>query len=109
MKVSELKGQQLAYWVARAQGWEVQRYSDRGGVIVINDSGTANNHYSPDLDWEQCGELIEEFNVELLRLSTGEWVGRRRCFNGVLSTYPKTAICRAVVDSVFGEEVDDER
>ena len=114
--VSELTGPELAYWAARAQGFELLpvqhnhdqqawRMPDDGNVILVSD-------YQPQDNWAQCGALIEEVSVSVTR----QWRERKeRAWLAVCGEFaseygenPKEAICRCVVASVYGEFVPSE-
>ena len=132
MKTADLTGAVLDYWVARARKLEGARivgaYCEYD-VPQNTDSPTATNTgyrvlgtiYAPHEDWDDCGPLIEELGVSLMtrtdsfsndsgaitqvdsdiRFFVSCYGGR--CGHGPT---PQIAICRAVVASVFGEEVE---
>ncbi len=114
MKVSELEGAELDYWAAKAQGWI--NYPDdsreQGTVWHLNPKEApfgkimAVKEYTPSTNWEQCGELIEQFNMDLGG-GPEYWVASvgEDFFGDKTSLTPRIAICRAVVASVFGEKV----
>ena len=129
MKTADIPpGPLLAYWVARARKLEGARIVGEHceyDVPQNTDSPTATNTgyrvlgtvYAPHEDWNDCGPLIEEFGVELDRMPTDQdemlWQASPAHVPDVKSLFwldadVKVAICRAVVASVFGEEVDDE-
>jgi hypothetical protein len=56
MKVSELSGDDLDYWVAKAEGLEAWRHEYRG-TLVTSRSGTEFN-YAPSCRWEHGGEIL---------------------------------------------------
>lgn len=129
MKTSELTGTQLDYWVAMAEGLDVAevggklvlwRNSTCGkpGCAVLHKQGVAIPAYSAD--WAQCGPLVEKYSVELRVSLYGEsekaieWLAKTQILEPDgdywQSIYgeagsPLVAICRAVVRSVFGDEV----
>lgn len=120
MKVSELSGAELDYWVARAQGWTKEKYPslDGGeddcwcwdGAPRITVFG-----YCPHDNWMQCGPLIEKYKISLGYSSSFGWIAEiwqkqkiMRGFDHIeqCGESPAIAICRAVVASAYGEEVE---
>lgn len=117
MKTSELTGADLALWVAKAKGWRIEH--EDGGPVCYGPSGYVGSFteygYRPDLKWEQGGPLIAQFNIELDRdkrkvwsAHIREWVGSWRYIAGAEGDTPLEAVCRAVVEMAFGEDVPDE-
>jgi hypothetical protein len=107
IKVSELEGAALAYWTAKAQCWE-ERMSVNGVCYWYPESEWVVS-YRPDVNWRQAGELLEKFDVDCIRSHVDPlgWygcVGENSMEEG---DTPQKAICRAVVASVYGEEVED--
>lgn len=114
MKVSELTGDKLDYWVAKAQGWD-KSFNKLGlyAVWVTEYGDEPIHHYKPTTNWQQCGELIEKFNLNLLRLDDGWKSGYVYSYADkdvmfAKGSTPQEAICRAVVASIYGEEVSDD-
>lgn len=106
-KVSELFEEELSAWTARAQGWEIKSdpvtgwyvYYDADGFYICQD-----NSYRPDINAGQAMGLAKKFGL-IMNFEIGEvWKCGR--------TYPisedYSAICRAVVDFVFGEYVEED-
>ena len=56
MKVSELQGAELDYWVAKAEGW-----SWINEIDVKTNSG---------LTWSDCGPIIEREKIDLIWIDT---------------------------------------
>ncbi len=105
MKISELKGTELDYWVAKAQGWKL----DCCGRWMHGDQYRIEKaYYTPTTNDAQAFKLIDLYEVELYLRADGReayitgpnkiWFGRDA----------RTAVCRAVVASEFGEEVSDD-
>jgi hypothetical protein len=130
MKVSELTGEQLDYWVAKAIGCSVERANMGPGWIVATAGMGArvtglplNNpmHWSPSQDWVQGGPLIESMRISIWHrspndyASTSYWAAsagfERPEANAVrfllVGTTPLEAAMRAVVALVYGEQVPD--
>lgn len=129
VKTADLEGVALDLAVAIATGWTLTRPQDAqifkdGGYVLC---GAENRKYSryvftPSTDWSQCGPLLEEFQLTLMLHQTYEISGKR--FQDVwevgaasdwfvdpdayepVSTDPKIAICRAIVASKLGDEVE---
>ncbi len=115
MKVSELEGAELDYWVAKAQEWDLVDNQTVGYFIwnTPDNDWIDQEIYTPTTNWAQCGALLEEFSVDVyIHEDEGdmEWWGAQA--QSKLAVYscpdPRIAICRAVVASVFGEEVSDD-
>lgn len=128
IRVSELSGAWLDYWVARADGIPAEDLQVRqiqrsegfhcvhgmplpipGGVFrkvrVLN--------YSTS--WELCGPLVDLHRIELERFPSGKVAAHIRKWDGAW-TYvagahqeddARVAICRAVVTMAFGEKVPE--
>ncbi|MDM3358755.1 phage protein NinX family protein [Citrobacter sp. Cb004] len=124
VKTSDLVGTQLDVAVALALGGVITRPQD--AQVYLNEmhqlcGESAKRHsryvFSPSTDWSQCGELMESLPVSCYQSkdpATGKffhWVGvnesghpaKRR---GLIADNPRVAICRAVVFSKLGDEVD---
>mgnify|MGYP001564099243 CR=1 FL=1 len=70
MKVSELSGVELDYWVAKAVGYENVKYADNKEWVTIFPDDTKNDYvpgYSPSNSWREVGPLIEKYGISLLR------------------------------------------
>ena len=115
MKVSELTGDNLDYWVAKAQPNSGIYIASNGKPYISYDSCEA-DYYHPSTNWQQCGELITDFGIEVKPLQNrmdGSWYAICKyysCYrnNGSVGLSAQEAICRAVCASVYGEEVSDE-
>ena len=123
MKVSELIGEQLSYWVAKAQGWKTQQGGYMAGLNWVNEppycvdenGDFKSAKYRPDQDSAQAFELIEKFGIEVKPIQSrmdGSWYAHCKYYdnyrnNSRVGSTPQEAICRAVVASVYGEEVSD--
>lgn len=119
IRVSELSGAWLDYWVARADGYpaeqlevrQIQRTTDFHCVrkcLVIS----ALNYSA---SWELCGPLVDLHRIELERFPSGKVAAHIRKWTGTWSYVAgahqeddaRVAICRAVVNMVFGEKVPE--
>ena len=115
MKTSELSGALLDAWVAKAQGWRIQE-QENGERYWIDDNFDSEwcFGYTPTRNWQQCGELIEKHQISCMVNKAKYWSasivkdthGLDTWYVG-LADNPQEAICRAVVASVYGEEVSD--
>ena len=135
MKVSELIGVELDYWVAKAQEWKMLDIGDeeRSVLVWLNKegysadfyvsdtnkvSGTTLPSYTPSTNWQQCGELIDKYLIEIQTSGDGLWLanmwpvadtssGRPSTSNYLIGAEsPLVAICRCVVESKYGNEVE---
>lgn len=117
MKTSELTGAHLDYWVARAEGIlaeqltirRVQRSTEyhvvfEPSTLAERLMGWKVKRYSTD--WAQGGPLIERHNLEVYRWNE-EWEAWCNSDEYCRAETPLIAICRAVVRSVFGDEVKE--
>ena len=106
MKTSELTGDKLDYWVGI-----VNMPKDYIGTLEtwgVSVKFAMKHGYSPTNNWQQCGELIEKHEVLLsYDVESFLWYAMvdRSVVNGAT---PQEAICRAVVASVYGEEVTND-
>lgn len=130
MKVSELTGAQLDYWMARAEGIpaenltirRVQRSTDCHVVrsVPVSVLGYPGLHqvaaevmrYSTD--WAQGGPLITRHRVSVGQEYDGEcWASILGHANvpesdiGSMGSTELEAICRVVVRAAFGDDVDE--
>lgn len=73
MKVSELSGPLLREWVARANGWKIERDGDHADAELIcwGEQGEPFSFgeygYCPDKNWAQGGPLVDKL------IATGNW------------------------------------
>lgn len=104
MKVSELKGELLDYWVAKA--------NDVAEVHVVDSRCLIDHvHWEPSVNWFQGGPIIEK---ECINLSHSLEPGPEHCTaymrsgrNRQKGLTPLIAAMRCYVDFKFGEEVTD--
>lgn len=117
MKVIELEGAQLDFWVARAEGMSPKIIK---GHCYCEASEVANGglgYYQPSKDWSQAGPIIEREGIticESARDYSGQpwmacigfsvWADEHEWINGGTMLI---AAMRAFVASKFGEEVPD--
>lgn len=102
MKTAELTGALLDYWVARAEGLNV--YMD-GELVEVEDKHENWRAYYPSTDWAQGGPLIEKYEISV-DATFAMWAADTGPVSGEGDT-PLVAICRAVVRSVYGDEVPE--
>jgi hypothetical protein len=127
MKVSELSGVLLDYWVARAEGIEhppTIRKMTPGRVLVpyeqeSNDGGrvTAFRDFRPSTSWADGGPIIERERITVAwQPMKGKWMaGLIETENGSMLEFrwlgfdasPLVAAMRAYVSSKFGDEVTE--
>lgn len=119
IKVSTLKDEKLAEWMARAQGWKIEPFDQLAYWV----SKPSNNYicsvyeYRPDINGGQAMELVKKFGVSICsryRRDGGQYwhvqVGPEEPENSSLQVGQdnlNVAICRAVAVSVYGEYVED--
>lgn len=123
MKVSELDGAELDYWVARAEGLPLSsEWNARVGPGILVGVGAGDlNAFSPSTDWRDGGPIIEKAEIGVQYWYEDEddpddyiqtWLASIR--NADLSEGPQfagqsplVAAMRAYVASKFGTHVDD--
>jgi len=112
-KTSELTGENLNHAVALAQKWS--KSTKFGVPIYIDENGTNTEYckgYDPEHNWAQCGELVDKFNISQTFEEDdlwSAWITPNDRSNGDIASYASTskqAICRCVVASVYGDEVE---
>ena len=121
MKVSELAGAQLDYWVARAQGWsfgpphktlECDVWRDNKGEITGTIPAQA---YEPSTNWGQGGPIMERERI-FVEPSNFEREGKVFAYVDIGDEMPPgeygdtylVAGMRCYVGSKFGDTVPDE-
>jgi hypothetical protein len=112
MKVSELTGKELDKWVAMAQPSEDKRFAVTAGLFTLGippQSYCDGDPYTPTTNWQQCGELIERFELIVWPSDDSEWSASVMPLSDkdYFGSTPQEAICRAVVASVYGDTVPD--
>ncbi|KVC81366.1 phage protein NinX family protein [Burkholderia ubonensis] len=124
MRVAELEGALLDYWVAKADGKDPIIYGNedddvRGHYVAL--SSDTSRAYAPSSFWEQGGPIIERERIEVGPADTDGWeaiVCQRMEHHPVLGiptgihlykkgATPLIAAMRAFVASKFGDEVGD--
>lgn len=115
MKVSELTGALLDYWVARGEGKTakvIDTGNGEGPLCYVIGKGIADRWviYGPSWHWEQAGPLLQKLLASdccLMRAENGQplVLGPFGRWDG---STPHEAICRAIVGLRFGETVPDE-
>lgn len=106
VKTSELSGAALDWAVAKATGYDVVISSKKGiwkGALLT----APLVKYSPSTDWNQCGPLLKEHYVNIKVRRSGEWAANVETEMMFYIGYtPQIAICRAVVASLLGDEIE---
>ena len=115
MKVSELQGGLLDYWVARAvdiDGAKLELVASGGGQYCTIDRGSI--VFDPSSNWAQGGPLMDKFHVSLYHFeSLKQWkavIGPSESNDATAREFGESALlalCRAVVAWEFGEEVEE--
>lgn len=112
-KVNDLTDQQLDELCARAQGWETRTLN---GEESWREHGTTyiyKKAYHPTANDAQATGLVKEFRISLVHGSLfdedGVWAAGSPTMaqlTHVKDSCLNRAICKAVVASVFGDEVE---
>jgi len=128
MKVSDLQGAELDFWVAKAIGWTEGRL----GTQDRNDPeprgwygkgagqyGIKRAYFNPSTNWAQGGPLIEKYITDIHKYGeykmtlyknkpSGKWNAKIYSKNIVAyGPTPLIAAMRAIVTSVYGGNVDE--
>lgn len=117
MKVAELEGALLDYWVGRAYGLDAHELRrDASGTSYVDRQWGVGNRvkFSPSTDWAQAGQFIEREKIAFWPGSERESAKARKIYADEagriflhIGATPLIAIMRTYVDSKFGEEVPD--
>jgi hypothetical protein len=110
MKVSELQGAELDYWVAKAEG-KVCLLNRKKAVCYVSGCTEV---YSPSTDWSRGGPIIDRdgITVEAIWPISGAlpvkvWHAERNSVDYQFGTTPLIAAMRCYVATNFGVTVDD--
>lgn len=111
MKVSELDGVDLKYWVAKAENWPSLNTSDGEPLSKFFWGFT----FGAALDWGMVGPIIEREKIGVTFGAAGNEWHAMVLAKGVLSVKwhltgptPLVAAMRSYVASKYGDEVPDE-
>jgi hypothetical protein len=108
VKVSQLEGVRLDYWVARAEGIPDLKFNSEHGVLVC-DSNRWTVVYAPSKIWEQAGLIIEREQIGIAPSEDGLiWYAITRTQVVCSASAALVAAMRAYVASKLGSEVSDE-
>lgn len=109
MKVAELEGAVLDYWVGCAEGLKLLRIGQDGAsYVTVSLDVEMRARYSPSTNWAQGGPLIERERISIKQDAGG---GCYAYFDHRNETAAGDtlliAAMRAYVKSKFGEKVED--
>jgi hypothetical protein len=120
MKVSELKGPQLDYWVARAEGRHPSELrTDEGCLVIRLNNDQLGYAYCPSENWADGGPIIEWEGLQIAPYKgLDTWIAGKADVNDPCAdwhsynheqtgTTPLEAAMRCIVASKFGDEVED--
>lgn len=117
MKVSELQGARLDYWVGEIEEKNVYVVGEYCYVRTYTNECVMISFYSPSTDWSQGGPLIQAKRIQLHPYESPEMEGYwRGCIisesKGIRMYFsasePLVAAMRCLVASKYGDEVPDE-
>ncbi|RQV20650.1 DUF2591 domain-containing protein [Burkholderia cenocepacia] len=124
MKVSDLEGRLLDFWVARAEGNLVHGYSSLENVVVEHygiggeiEGRSPLASWAPSTEWDSGGPIIDHVPFGIFERVDGGWAAgiyrpqpgmRDLCIAYQTGDTLLIAAMRAYVASKFGEEVPDE-
>lgn len=105
MKTAELTGPLLDYWVAKAEGYELDEDGDNR---TIRGGGGGPSPWHPSTDWRDGGPIIERQQIKIEHV--GEYwdaliVAKTADVYYQAGPTPLVAAMRAYVASKFGDEL----
>lgn len=110
MKTAELTGRALDWAVCMAVGWNPVEY--RNGMLICSNMPGDEPLAAPSTSWAQCGPLIDRYSVHVnppfcgsvasAYVETGTFGGAKGCTGKTTLE----AICRSIVISQIGAEID---
>jgi len=105
MKPSDLQNAELDFWVAKALDLTNPQIIDGHCTFDIF-NGAMKDYFCPSTNWLFCGDLIQEFNLIIMKNPDKEIWGAA---SGVDVTQqgetPQIAICRCVIELKLGKEL----
>ena len=116
MKTEELEGTALDYWVAKAEGLNIELGRDgkfHGAIAIETSEGPDFVHFEPSADWRQGGLIAHRELISYHPMSDGkQWIAtdyqlKPQHAYGKGPT-PLIAAMRCYVASKYGDEVPDE-
>lgn len=111
MKVCELEGAELDYWVAKAEGHPLSCDWDQGEYILIGTGEGDLQRFEPSTEWAEGGPIIDCLpRLRIQKNADGYAAQIFKDENFLIPTYGYgntilVAAMRAYVASKFGEEV----
>lgn len=121
MKVEELEGALLDLWVARAEGYEAKIVGELGNAHDEFCMIAGRRPFMPSTDWSDGGPLIYKYalaiqpdcHMDEKDKSPGIWYAddwdsvHATKYSEITGRSPLEVICRAVVRSKFGDEIEE--
>lgn len=117
IKVSELSGVWLDFWVATLRGYECEVVNGECGVYDTLWSGVWNGKrswktFSPSTIWWGAGNIIEVEKIQITPRKDGFWQARKvfgdkTNYPIYVAPTPLVAAMRAYVGANLGEEIND--
>ena len=111
MLVKDIHRDQLAYYCAKAQGWNDEvnpEYWDKDNDSE-NGAWISKELYDPLTNGQQVYDLILKFDIELLTDRVAWWACAKDYISGAIKgADPAEAVMRAVITSHYGEEIREE-
>ncbi|WP_181393598.1 phage protein NinX family protein [Pectobacterium carotovorum] len=109
VKTSELRGDALDWATAKAEGLRLAIIDSE--AMNITADGRVFHHVRFTEYWDICGPLIEKYWVDLFQEGTDDnfiWYAKTPHLMGEseCGETPQIAICRAVVASLLGDEIE---
>ncbi|KAI3591640.1 hypothetical protein D9X30_3465 [Cupriavidus sp. U2] len=117
MKVSELEGALLDYWVAKAEGYEAELCRDDQGSFCVRtkryagEGGQFRGPFFPSREWADGGPILARERIGLMPAIEGRrefWIAAHPSYSWPRrGNTPLIAAMRAYVASKFGAEVPE--
>lgn len=106
MKVSELTGGLLDFWVAKAEGIDVLSFESN--IVLIRESTCWSVAYEPSTEWAQGGPILEDNAIGVIAISDAEWMAcEQQTHCQARGPSYLVAAMRAYVMHKFGDEVNE--
>lgn len=108
VKTSELSGKALDWATGKAVGLNVGVTLNGSVSEIVSHNPIKISPLVPSMDWAKCGPLIEKYRIDLIARKTGDWGAmlETEITKFQVGDTPQIAICRAVVASLLGDEIE---
>ena len=109
MKVSELEGAKLDYWVAKAEKlYKPKIWDFEEGKRCVYQKMSTHDIFAPSRDWSQGGPIIERERMSFGHMGGGKYEALIYASRVCAGDTMLIAAMRCYVNYKFGDEVPDE-